>query len=155
MKKVILNLILVSAIAGCGGDTTSFPGNWSGSFTSLTNTCPFSVNEDINPIFPVNVSVDENDVFTVIAVTGEKAVGGQGSGESISFLAKSSKFGNYGSIAPYSCKEILSEFGLLTAGNNQAKATLTIKFNECSTPNSTKVITCGATYFGDAVRSNS
>jgi hypothetical protein len=101
----------------------------------------------------MTVTVDVNDVFTIVAVTGDRAVGGQGQGESGSFLAKSPRFGNYGSINPYSCKTIESEVGYLSRGEDKADVTVTVKFTDCSSPGSgDRLITCGATYFGDAVR---
>ncbi|MFN5062301.1 MAG: hypothetical protein ACK5GN_05590 [Pseudomonadota bacterium] len=154
-RSVLALCVLSSFVClGCGGEgAPSFGGVWEGSYDRLTNTCPFTVVEDINPLFPMTVSVDANDVFTVVAVNGERAVGGQGQGESISFLAKSDKFGNYGSIAPYACESIVSEVGFLSAGTDKADATLTIKFNNCASPGAdSKKVTCGATYFGDAVR---
>jgi hypothetical protein len=146
--------ITVLSIAGCGGSAApSFSGTWSGAFTKLDNTCPFPVAKDINPLFPMTVSVDDNDVYTVVAVTGETAIGGQGVGESISFLAKSSHFGNYGSIAPYTCASISSEIGFLSTGDNSATASLVVKFTDCTKPDSpTKKTSCGATYFGEATR---
>ncbi len=152
-KKCLFYVVAPFLLSGCGSDSVSFDGTWSGSFTTLTNSCPFGVAQDINPLFPMTVSVDANDVFTVVAVTGEKATGGQGQGESGSFLAISNKFGNYGSIAPYTCESIVSEVGFLDAGDNKADVSLTIKFNNCKTPGSSdKLLTCGATYFADAVR---
>lgn len=154
IQKHLLQLSLACGLLACGGgDTPDFQGTWSGSFTKLTNSCPFSVAGDINPLFPMTVSVDVNDVFTVVAVTGEQAVGGQGQGESGSFLAKSARFGNYGSISPYSCESIESEVGYLSMGDDKADVTLTIKFTDCTSPSTgDRKTTCGATYFGDAVR---
>lgn len=141
-------------LTACGGDAApNFAGEWSGSFTRSTNACPFSVNEDVNPLFPMSVSVDVNDVFTVRAVTGETATGGQGQGESISFLASSPKFGNYGSTGQYTCQKILSEIGFLSVGEDKAKVDLVIKFTDCATADApTKITSCGVTYFGDGVR---
>jgi hypothetical protein len=101
----------------------------------------------------MTVSVDENEVYTVVAVTGERAIGGQGQGESGGFLAKSPQFGNYGSTGAYTCDTIESEVGYLTMGDDKADVTVTIKFTDCSSPGTgDKKTTCGATYFGDAVR---
>jgi hypothetical protein len=159
IQKHLLQISLICGLSICGlsacggGDTPSFQGVWSGSFTTLSNSCPFSVAADINPLFPMTVSVDDNEVYTVVAVTGEQAVGGQGQGQSGGFLARSTKFGNYGSIAPYTCDTIESEVGYLTMGDDKADVTVTIKFTDCSSPDSgDKKTTCGATYFGDAVR---
>jgi hypothetical protein len=154
VKLLLLSLLILPS--GCGGDAApSFDGVWDGSYSTLTNSCPFTVAQDINPLFPMTVSVDGNDVFTVVAVNGDTAVGGQGQGESISFLAQSSEFGEYGSIAPYTCQSIVSEVGLLSIGEDKAKATLTIKFTDCSSSASdTSLTTCGATYFGDATRTS-
>lgn len=155
MKKICSIIFFCAALVGCGGSAApTFDGVWNGSFTSLQNDCPFSVAQNINPLFPMTVSVDENDVFTVVAVDGSTATGGQGPGETISFLAQSPKFGNYGSIAPYTCASILSGVGYLTQGDNQAKVTVTITFTDCNTPGSTSnAVTCGAIYYGDATRS--
>jgi hypothetical protein len=155
MKKICTVILFFAALVGCGGSAApTFDGVWNGSFTSLQNDCPFSVAEDVNPLFPMTVSVDENDVFTVVAVDGSTATGGQGPGETISFLAQAPKFGSYGSIAPYTCSSIQSGVGYLTQGDNQAKVTLTITFTDCNTPGSTSsAVTCGAIYYGDATRS--
>jgi hypothetical protein len=151
--KHLFSLLLLSLAIGCGGEAApSFSGTWDGSFTRLNNACPFSVNQDINPLFPMTISVSDSDVFTVVAVNGDSAVGGQGQGESISFLASSPKFGNYGNTGSYTCQEIVSEIGFLSIGTDKANATLTIKFNDCSSSSDSKSVTCGATYFGDAVR---
>jgi hypothetical protein len=154
IQKYLLQLSLICGLASCGGgDTPTFQGVWSGSFSKLSNSCPFSVAGDINPLFPMTVTVDDNDVFTVVAVTGETAVGGQGQGESGSFLARSAKFGNYGSIAPYRCENIKSEVGYLSMGDDKADVTVTITFTNCTSPGAgDNQTTCGATYFGDAVR---
>jgi hypothetical protein len=95
----------------------------------------------------MTVSVDANDVFTVVAVDGSVAVGGQGQGEDISFL------GNYGSIAPYTCESVISGVGYLTIGSDQAKVTLTIGFTNCTTPTTTdNPVSCSVLYRGDAQR---
>ena len=154
MRHLGFIAIVSALLTACGGDAApNFAGEWSGSFTRLTNACPFSVNQDVNPLFPMSVSVEDNDVFTVRAVTGETAIGGQGQGESISFLASSPNFGNYGSITPYTCKTIVSEIGFLSIGEDKAKVDLTIKFNDCATAAApTKITSCGVTYFADGVR---
>lgn len=155
MKKFGLFVLLSCALFGCGGGSApNFEGTWDGSFTSLTNNCPFPVAPDINPLFPMTVSVDENDVFTVVAVDGSTATGGQGPGETISFLAQSPAFGEYGSIAPYTCASIISGVGYLTEGDNNARVTVTITFTDCVSPDSSQdEFTCGAIYYGDATRS--
>ncbi len=154
MRHPFLLLTLLVALFGCGDSAvTSFEGDWNGSFTSLQNDCPFSVASDINPLFPMNVSIDASDVYTVVAINGSIATGGQGQGEKISFLAQSDDFGNYGSIAPYSCQSTQSDVGYLSNGTNNAQVTVTIYFNSCSTPETVdSPISCGVIYFGDAVR---
>lgn len=143
----------MAAVAGCGSDAPTFAGTWDGSFTSLQNDCPFSVAKDINPLFPQVVSIDDKHVFTVEAVDGSVATGGQGYGESISFLANSSKFGNYGSIAPYSCQSSSSAIGYLGIGDDQAKVTLTISFTNCTKAGSSAAaVSCAVIYFGEAER---
>ena len=156
MKRYLLALTLGVALASCGGGSSpSFAGVWSGSYstTDVQNDCPFSVRTDINPLFPMTVSVDANDVFTVVAVDGSVAVGGQGQGEDISFLAEAPVFGNYGSIAPYTCETVISGVGYLTIGSDQAKVTLTIGFTNCTTPTTTdNPVSCSVLYRGDAQR---
>lgn len=99
----------------------------------------------------MTVSVDADNVFTVVAVDGSTAVGGQGTGETISFLAQSTAFGNYGSIAPYACASSVTTVGFLDAGGDKARVTLTFTFTNCTTAgSSSKAVTCGATYYGDA-----
>lgn len=99
----------------------------------------------------MTVSVDADNVYTVVAVDGSTAVGGQGTGETISFLAQSSAFGKYGSIAPYTCASAVTTVGFLDAGDDRARVTLTITFTKCVAAGSTsKAVTCGATYYGDA-----
>jgi hypothetical protein len=156
MKKYLSILILSLNLVACGGGSSpTFAGVWSGSYatTNVQNDCPFSVNTDVNPLFPMTVSVDANDVFTVVAVDGSVATGGQGQGEDISFLAQAPVFGNYGSIAPYTCESVLSGVGYLAIGGDQAKVTLTITFTNCTTSSTTdKPVTCGVIYRGDAQR---
>jgi hypothetical protein len=156
MKKYLFALIICVNLVACGGGSSpTFAGVWSGSYstTNVQNDCPFSVATDVNPLFPMTVSVDANDVFTVVAVDGSVAIGGQGQGEDISFLAQSSKFGNYGSIAPYTCESVVSGVGYLAIGDDQAKVTLTVTFTNCTSPSTTDdPVTCAAIYFGDAQR---
>ena len=143
----------MAAVAGCGGSSApDFAGTWDGSFTSLQNDCPFSVAQDINPLFPQVVSIDQ-DVFTVEAVDGSIATGGQGYGETISFLANADTFGNYGSIAPYTCESSSSAIGYLAIGDNNADVTLTISFTNCTEAGSSAAaISCAVIYFGEAQR---
>lgn len=158
MRNYFVFLLVASISAanfcGCGGrDAPDFDGVWSGSYTSLANGCPFAVAEDINPLFPMTVSTDSDGVFTVVAVDGSTATGGQGIGEVISFIATAPQFGNYGSIAPYNCSSTLSTVGFLDAGSDKARVTLSVSFTDCNTPGSTEdPITCGVTYYGDADR---
>ena len=155
MKNVSAFLILCLSLLGCGGSAApSFEGVWNGSFTRVQNNCPFSVATNINPLFPMIISVDQNETFTVVAVDGSVAVGGQGNGETISFLAKSSSFGKYGSTTPYTCQSSKSEVGYLSEGDDKATVTLTISFTGCGTSDtSRKPISCGAIYYGEATRS--
>ena len=159
MKKYLSTLGLSLALLGCGGgDSPDFAGVWNGSFNtaSLQNDCPFGLRSDINPLFPMTVSVD-NGVYTVVNVAGQVATGGQGQGEDISFLAQAPVFGNYGSIAPYTCESVLAEVGFLTAGDTQAQVTMTYQFTNCTAPgteyDSDNPVSCGAVYFGDATKS--
>jgi hypothetical protein len=154
MKNHLLLFILACSFFGCGGENTaSFDGVWNGSYTSNQNNCPFSVKADINPLFPMTVTTDVNDVFTVVAVDGSIATGGQGAGEIISFIASAPTFGNYGSIAPYSCASTLSTVGFLDAGTDKARVTLLVQFTDCYTPGSSEdPISCSVTYYGDATK---
>jgi hypothetical protein len=157
MKKYLTTLCLALSLFGCGGgDSPDFSGVWNGSYTSLQNDCPFGLRSDINPLFPMTVSVDQNSVFTVVNVRGEVATGGQGEGEDISFLAEAPVFGDYGSIAPYTCESVLAGVGFLTAGASQAQVTMTYQFTNCTAPgteyDSDNPVSCGAVYFGDATK---
>jgi len=155
MRKCALVIIFAGYLSGCGDNSSDFAGTWNGSFTSFKNACPFSVDSDINPLFPMTISIDTQDVFTVVAVDGSSAKGGQGNGETISFLAQAPVFGNWGPIAPYSCSSTNSEVGYLQSGSDKARVTLTINFNSCNTPDSPQeAVNCAATYYGDATRSN-
>ena len=156
MKKYISILSLAFALLGCGGgDSPDFAGVWNGSFTSLQNDCVFALRSDINPLFPMTVSVD-NEVFTVVNVAGEVATGGQGQGEDISFLAQAPVFGDYGSIAPYTCEKVVAGIGFLSVGATQAQVTMTYQFSKCTAPgtkyDSKNPLSCGAVYFGDATK---
>ena len=134
MKQKLILITLVCSLFGCGSqDTVSFDGVWEGSYTSNQNNCPFSVRSDINPLFPMTVSTDVNDVFTVVAVDGSTAIGGQGSGEVISFIASAPTFGSYGSIAPYSCASTLSTVGFLDAGADKAAEYADAEVDEVTT----------------------
>lgn len=151
MKRGLVFTLMILTLLGCGGGSSSFSGTWTGSFTSLQNDCPFTVNSDVNPLFPMVVSVDANDVYTVVAVDGSVATGGQGEGENISFLANAPVFGNYGSTSPYTCTSSESEVGYLAIGDTRADVTLTIYFNSCTTPDTVDdPISCAVIYFGDA-----
>lgn len=155
MKNFALTLVLCLSLLGCGGgEDPDFAGTWTGSYTSLTNNCPFSVRSDINPLFPMTVTIDANNVYTVTAVDGSVAVGGQGQGESISFLATAAVFGNYGSIAPYVCASSLSSVGYLDRGDNKAQVTLTVEFTDCIAPGDSEddQFDCAAIYYGDATK---
>jgi len=155
MKNYALMLGLCFSLIACGGgEDPDFAGTWTGSYTSLNNNCPFSVDSDINPLFPMTVTVDANNVFTVRAVDGSVAVGGQGQGESISFLATSPVFGNYGSISPYVCASSLSTVGYLDVGDNKADVTLTVEFSDCVAPGDSDDddFDCAAIYYGNAVK---
>jgi hypothetical protein len=101
----------------------------------------------------MTVSVDENDVFTVVAVDGSTAVGGQGKGETISFLATADSFGNYGTTEPFSCESSRSQIGFLAIGDDEADVTLTVTFSNCTSPSSGGDDVCIVTYYGEARRS--
>jgi hypothetical protein len=157
MKKYILPLSFAFSLLGCGGgDSPDFAGVWNGSYTSLQNDCPFNVRSDVNPLFPMTVSIDQNSVFTVVAVDGSVATGGQGQGEDISFLAQAPVFGNYGSISPFTCESVVAEVGYLSVGENKARVTMTYTFTNCTAPGTDydddNAVSCGAVYFGDATK---
>ncbi len=154
VQRLALGL-LIAVVAGCGSDAPTFAGTWDGSFTTLQNDCPFSTAapQDINPLFPQVVTIDSSDVFTVVAIDGSVATGGQGPGETISFLANAATFGDYGSTAPYTCESSSAAIGYLGIGDDQAKVTLTYSFNNCTEPGSTATaISCGVFYSADAER---
>lgn len=159
MKIYALILSLCYLLIGCGGSggDPDFAGTWTGSYTSLNNNCPFPVAADINPLFPMTVTIDSSNVYTVTAVDGSVAVGGQGQGESISFLANAAVFGNYGSIAPYVCASSLSTVGYLDAGENSAKVTLTVEFSDCVAPGDSEddEFDCAVIYYGNATKVSS
>ncbi len=154
MKKQFILLTLALSFLGCGSgdDKPDFAGVWSGSYTSLQNGCPFEVKSDINPLFPMTVSIDSNDVFTVVAVDGSVATGGQGEGEVISFIASAPTFGNYGSTAPYTCASVLATVGYLDAGTDKARVTMTYQFTDCAQAGSDDLTSCGVIYYGEADR---
>lgn len=158
MKNYALLSVVCCALFGCGGGSDpDFSGTWTGSYTSYVNNCEFTVASDVNPIFPMTVSVDSSKVYTVTAVDGSVATGGQGDGEVISFLASAPVFGNYGSIAPYSCASTLSTVGYLDAGDNKARVTLTVEFTDCVAPGETEddQFDCSVIYYGDATKVSS
>jgi len=153
MKKYLLIAGLSFSLLGCGNDSVSFDGVWSGSFNKLQNNCPFSVAPNVNPLFPMTVREDSDKVFTVVAADGSTAVGGQGDGETISFLASAKVFGDFGSIAPYTCESSSSTVGYLDAGDGKALVTVTIFFTNCTSPTDTNTVpNCAAIYFGEANR---
>ena len=157
MKKYLVPLSFALTLLGCGGgDSPDFAGVWNGSYTSLQNDCPFAVRSTVDPLFPMTVSIDQNNVFTVVAVDGSVATGGQGEGEDISFLAQAPVFGNYGSIAPYTCESVLAQVGYLSVGDSQARVTMTYQFTNCTAPgteyDSDSPVSCGVVYFGDATK---
>ena len=154
MKKQLVILALTFSLMGCGSDTDSFGGVWSGSFTRMTNSCPFTVAEKVSPLFPMTVSIDTNEVFTVVAVDGSTAVGGQGVGENISFLANSSNFGSYGTTLPYVCDPVTVKVGFLSVGDNEANITVTYPFNNCAIPGSSDIDECVVTYFAPGATNN-
>ena len=130
-----------------------FSGTWDGSFTSLDNSCPFTVNPNPGNLFPMNVSVASNGVYTVLAANGDTATGGQGEGETISFTATSQQFGNVGSTAPYVCATAPNYVGYLEQGDNQAIVNVYTIFTNCTQPgNSNTISTCTALYSGNATK---
>lgn len=155
MKKYQLFVIFVIALVGCGGSSNEkpdFAGVWTGSYstTSIQNGCPFTVNNDINAVFPMTVSIDANNVFTVVGGEGSVAVGGQGEGEVISFIASAPTFGNFGTTAPYTCATALATVGYLDAGTDKARVTMTYEFTDCAQAGSDDLISCGVIYYGEA-----
>lgn len=153
MTKYAFLLLPALSLLGCGSDAITFAGEWSGSFTRLKNGCPFTVVQDINPLFPMSISVDDSDTFNVVAVNGDTAAGQQGRGESISFVARGDKFGSHGPTDPYTCASIVAEVGYLAIGNDQAEVTVTHYFTDCATPSSSNsLVSCAVTYYGNAQR---
>jgi hypothetical protein len=153
MKRHLPLLATICALVSCGGTATSFGGVWGGSFTAFTNDCPFPAKSNINPLFPLTVSIDENDVYTVRAVDGSVATGGQGSGETISFLTQAPTFGNFGSIAPYTCETAISYIGFIEKGTDKATVTLQYKFTNCQVDGSSDTTdVCSAVYTAEATR---
>lgn len=151
MKKLLCVLLSLS-LAGCGDDPVSFSGTWSGSFDRVDSSCPFPVSGDLNSLFPMVVTEQPEGVFVVNAANGDVARGEQGDGESISFTATAPEFGDYGSITPYVCTSSAT-LGFLNDGDNNAKISVFIEFNDCVAPTSvTQISTCAVTYFGNAVR---
>lgn len=148
MKK-LFPLLLCLVICGCGSDSSSFSGTWDATFTNLDNDCPFTVVDNLDPLFPMTVTEDENGVFTVVAANGDVAVGGQGEGESISFSATSGRFGDFGSILPFACSS-LSTIGFLANGDDEAKISLVISFTACAGPEAASPVDdCHAAYRWD------
>lgn len=153
MKTCRALSLLCCFLLSCGGTAADFAGVWQGSFVRLTNSCQFPVAADINPLFPLTVTIDENEVYTVQAVDGSRAVGGQGSGETSSFLASAPVFGDYGPIAPYNCESVLSSVGFLDRGTDKATVTLKISFSKCRPAGSTSSPrNCAAIYSSESER---
>ncbi len=149
----IFIVLLLFICGGCGGDAVDFTGTWDGSITKLDNDCPFTVNQNLGTIFPMQITEDSAGVFTVAAANGDVAVGGQGPGESISFTAKSNSFGSYGSSAPYVCTVSPYTVGYLTQEDNTARVHISVTFSNCAVSGqSASVSSCGITYSGDATR---
>jgi len=96
------------------------------------------------------VSIDANNVFTVVGGEGSVAVGGQGEGEVISFIASAPTFGNFGTTAPYTCATALATVGYLDAGTDKARVTMTYEFTDCAQAGSDDLISCGVIYYGEA-----
>lgn len=155
MKWLLLSVFALTLVAcGGGGGNTAFPGVWSGSFTSLVNNCPFSLASDLNSLFPMTINEEADGTITVQAADGSLATGGQGEGEKISFTAQAAVFGNYGSILPYTCTSF-SRVGYLGVGDTEAKVSVVVLFNNCTTPSTTSSpISCHATYTGEASKVN-
>ena len=148
-------LFFLGLFSGCGGaEPASFEGTWSGAFTSLSNQCPFSVTQDINPLFPMQVSISGDNLFTVNAVDGSTAVGGQGDGETISFTASAPTFGNFSSTstAGFNCTSSTALVGFLTTGDSSANVSLTYSFVGCTDASGSRQQDCAVTYFAEATR---
>lgn len=146
-------IVFVVVLNGCGSDSIDFNGTWEGSLTRLDNRCPFTVNQNLGAIFPMQVNEDAAGVITVTAANGDIATGGQGLGETISFEAKGNSFGSYGSSAPYSCTVSPFTVGYLTQGDNSASVNIFVTFKNCTVPGQTATVSsCSITYSGDATR---
>ena len=153
--RSFIALLLTLILAGCGGgDPPYFPGEWQGTFSDISNQCPFSVREEMNELYPMTISEAGDGTLTVVANDGSIAVGRRGDGESISFSAESAVFGDYGEIAPYLCTSS-ARIGYLGAGDDQARVSLVILFLGCSDPvEPDESFDCAVTYSGDAVKTN-
>jgi hypothetical protein len=147
-------LLAFLTLSACGdSEPFDFTGTWDGSFNELDNTCPFAVNQSLGTLFPMNVSKDANQVFTVTASNGDSATGSQGEGESISFSAKGAQFGNVGSTAPYTCTVSPYLVSYLEQGENLARTTVLVTFRDCTEPgNSRTLASCSALYSGTATK---
>jgi hypothetical protein len=155
--NIIKHLLVMTSFClilnSCGSsDETSFSGTWNGSFTELNSECPFTLNQNLGVLFPMTISDDGQNNFTVRAANGDIATGGQGIGEVISFTARANNFGNFGSTAPYNCTTepepyIVSYLGL---DDTTADVAVSISFTNC-TVDGGSTISCSAYYSGTAV----
>ncbi len=153
MKRYLLIFVTICALTSCGGTETYFGGTWTGSFTPLTNNCPFQLKTEINPLFPLTVSIDENDIYTVEAFDGSVATGGQGSGETNSFLTQAPRFGDYGSLGSFTCEKSTASVGFIEKGSDKATVTLQYKFTNCKSAGSDRTTrVCSTVYSAEATK---
>lgn len=152
MLKQFSALLFLGLVSGCGADSVSFEGTWNGSFTTLNNQCSFSVSQDINPLFPMQVSISGDQVYTVTAVDGSTAIGGQGDGETVSFTASAPTFGKFHSTNTFRCSSTSAIVGFLTTGDSSANVSLTYSFVDCTDVSGARQQDCAATYFAEAVK---
>ena len=152
MKRLFI-LLIVGMLTACnGGSNPSFPGVWRGSFDSVSTSCEFPVNGDLNPLFPMTINEEADGSISVRAADGSLAIGRQGERETISFSADSPHFGDFGSTRPFVCTST-SRVGYLGAGDDKAKVSVVILFDNCTLAGAEAAIeSCSATYLGDATK---
>jgi hypothetical protein len=160
MKMISFNTRLFSclllagvALSSCSSSPQEFSGVWDGRLADLDNNCPFIAVPNLNELFPMTVSEDELGVIHVQAATGERAVGGQGDGETISFVATSPAFGDYDPARSYPCGPSISQVGFITQGDDEAHVSVVISFNSCAAGDgSGTLISCYLSYRGEATK---
>jgi len=152
MKKLVFLALCLGLLSCSGGSSPSFSGVWGGTLATLDNSCPFPLADNLNALFPMVVSEPTGGTFNVVAADGSVARGTQGEGEDISFTAYAPVFGDYGSIAPYTCGSS-SRLSFLSLGDDQVDVAVVLSFSNCSRPSEpTRVFNCFATYSGEGDR---